>query len=84
MRVPVLTYHAVLPVDRPTRLRGTVPLSVFREQIDWLRRRGYTSLSLDETADLLEGGEPVARRLVTLCFDDGYRCVVPIADMSAS
>ncbi len=76
MRVPVLTYHAVLPVDSSAQLRGTVPLSVFREQIAWLRRRGYTSLSLDETADLLEGGEPVARRPLALCFDDGYGCVV--------
>ncbi|MHC5209463.1 MAG: polysaccharide deacetylase family protein [Planctomycetota bacterium] len=75
MRIPILVYHAVLPVDRTGRVRGTVPLRDFEEQVQWLQRRGYTSLSLDQAADMLEGTAPPVRRGVVITFDDGYRCV---------
>ncbi len=76
MRIPILTYHAVLPLAASEERRGTVPLDVFREQIAWLAVRGYTALSLDRAADMLEGAAPAVRRPVVLTFDDGYRCVV--------
>ncbi len=76
MRLPVLTYHAVLPVERSALIRGTVPLESFREQIRWLCDRGFTALSLDAAADLLEGKVGDVRRPVVLTFDDGYACVV--------
>ncbi len=70
-------YHAVLPLEPAESVRGTVPLSIFREQIAWLARRGYRSLSLDEAAESLRGDGAVARgRSVVITFDDGYRCVV--------
>jgi peptidoglycan/xylan/chitin deacetylase (PgdA/CDA1 family) len=76
MRLPVLTYHAVLPLEEDVQLRGTVPLSVFERQVEWLARSGHETLTLDQAADQLEGrGEPV-RRGVVLTFDDGYRSVV--------
>ena len=70
-------YHAVLPLEPTESARGTVPLSIFREQISWLARRGYRSLSLDEAAQALAGEAAFARgRFVVITFDDGYRCVV--------
>jgi hypothetical protein len=41
MRIPVLMYHVVLPIDATERTRGTVTVAVFREQIAWLVRRGF-------------------------------------------
>jgi peptidoglycan/xylan/chitin deacetylase (PgdA/CDA1 family) len=76
MRLPVLTYHAVLPLEGDAQARGTVPLSVFERQAAWLERHGYRSLSLDQAADQLEGQCEPVRRGVVLTFDDGYRCVV--------
>lgn len=76
MPIPILVYHAVLPVDRSARVRGTVPLDVFREQVGWLARRGYTALSLDRVAEVLQGRAPPERRAVAITFDDGYRCVL--------
>ena len=75
MRIPVLTYHAVLPIEPSRRVRGTVPLAVFEQQVDWLCASGFEAITLDRAADLLEGrGNGVARPVV-LTFDDGYRCV---------
>lgn len=75
-RLPILVYHAVLPIGPGEAVRGTVPLAVFRDQIGWLARRGYQALSLDAAADLLEGGGAAPGRPVAITFDDGYRCVV--------
>jgi peptidoglycan/xylan/chitin deacetylase (PgdA/CDA1 family) len=68
-------YHAVLPIDATAKVRGTVPLAIFRDQIGWLARRGYRSLTLDDVAGLATSGE-VSARSVAITFDDGYRCVL--------
>jgi hypothetical protein len=41
MRIPVLMYHVVMPVDATERIRGRVTVAVFREQIAWLVPRGF-------------------------------------------
>lgn len=72
-------YHAVLPIEASESVRGTVPLAIFREQLGWLARRGYRSLTLDEAAAALQGeseGAAARGRSVVITFDDGYRCVV--------
>ena len=76
MRIPILGYHAVLPIEPDANLRGTVPLTVFRDQIRWLTRRGFTALSVDHAARLLEGKVQRVRKPVVITFDDGYRCVL--------
>lgn len=75
MAISVLRYHAVVPIDTAAELRGSVALASFREQIGWLARRGYRSLTLDEVADGLSGHHDTAGgRSVAITFDDGYRC----------
>jgi len=76
MAVPILMYHAVLPIDATAKVRGTVPLAVFRDQIAWLARRGYRSLTLDDVAAALAGSGDARGRSVAITFDDGYRCVL--------
>ncbi|MFQ5698533.1 MAG: polysaccharide deacetylase family protein [Myxococcota bacterium] len=76
MRVPILTLHAVLPLEEGEQVRGVVPLARFREQVEWLCSRGYRALALDRALDLLEGRGAPVRRPVVLTFDDGYRSVI--------
>lgn len=65
--VPVLMYHHVSPVE------GMITSSVanFEDNLKWLSKRGYRSLTSDEFAGHLEG-RPVPPRSILITFDDGY------------
>lgn len=65
--VPVLMYHHVTPAG------GDINVSPdhFRDQLAWLRRKGYRTLGSAEFADHLQG-RPAPRRSVFITFDDGY------------
>lgn len=65
--VPVLMYHHVSPVDG---MINVTPAN-FEQQLIWLKRRGYRSLSSDEFAAHLAGA-PAPARSVLITFDDGY------------
>jgi peptidoglycan/xylan/chitin deacetylase (PgdA/CDA1 family) len=74
-RVPILMYHYVGDAP-PTadRLRRdlTVSAAAFEAQMAWLRDNGYTTITLDQLYEYLNGGEPLPPRPVVLTFDDGY------------
>jgi peptidoglycan/xylan/chitin deacetylase (PgdA/CDA1 family) len=76
VRIPILTYHAVLPLAPGEQVRGAVPLETFRAQVAFLARRGFTALDPGRAAVLLQGRGAPVRRPVVLTFDDGYRCVL--------
>ncbi|NYT59059.1 polysaccharide deacetylase family protein [Alcaligenaceae bacterium] len=65
--VPVLMYHHVSPSE------GAITASPanFEDQLLWLKRRGYRSLSSDEFAGHLQGA-PVPEKSILITFDDGY------------
>lgn len=65
--VPVLMYHHVLPSG------GFIAVTPdnFEDQLAWLARHGYRSVSADEFAAHLEG-TPLPPRSVLITFDDGY------------
>lgn len=65
--VPVLMYHHISPSP------GLVTVSPdhFAAQMHWLKRHGYTALTLDALAGFL-AGEPVPDKSVVITFDDGY------------
>jgi peptidoglycan/xylan/chitin deacetylase (PgdA/CDA1 family) len=65
--VPVLMYHHV----SPTPGLITVSPAHFAAQMRWLKRQGYTTLTLDALAGFL-AGEPVPAKSVVVSFDDGY------------
>ncbi len=65
--VPVLMYHHVSPAEGMI----TTSPSNFEDQLLWLRRRGYRSLTSSEFAGHLKG-VPVPARSVLITFDDGY------------
>jgi peptidoglycan/xylan/chitin deacetylase (PgdA/CDA1 family) len=75
VRVPILMYHYVsTPPDHQDALRVdlSVPPERFAEHLDYLRARGYTTISLNDLALALQTGHPLPRRAIILTFDDGY------------
>ena len=68
--IPVLMYHQLNQPDPSTSL--VVSPESFSRQIDWLEKKGFRFLSLDEVVDL-RGKIPFTERAVALTFDDGFR-----------
>jgi peptidoglycan/xylan/chitin deacetylase (PgdA/CDA1 family) len=65
--LPVLMYHHVTPAP------GLVTVSppVFRRHMEYLVRKGWTTLGAAGVEDFF-AGRPVPRRSVVITFDDGY------------
>ncbi len=72
-RVPILMYHSIAD-DGPSELAPyRVSCAAFREQLRYLRRNGYHSISLNDWAEHIAQRRPVWGRPVIITFDDGYR-----------
>lgn len=73
--IPILMYHQITPPSKKgTRLRGSmVHPQRFASQMRWLKRLGYTGLSLAELDPYLKGKKQ--GRVVGITFDDGYQNV---------
>lgn len=69
-KVPVLMYHSI-------RVKNDNPLMVspekFELQMDYLKKHGYYTLSLDELYDYFNNQRPIPEKSVVLTFDDGYK-----------
>lgn len=65
--VPVLMYHHVTPAGGDIN----VTPEHFRDQMAWLKRHGYRTLTCEEFAAHLAGA-PAPARSVLITFDDGY------------
>ncbi len=80
--LPILTYHRLLgqsPDRRVDPKRISVSVGQFRGHLKWLKRLGYTTLSLDRYPELLLKGEPYPPRSFAITFDDGYEEVLTLA-----
>lgn len=75
-RIPILMYHSVSREEEsgvlPYYRLNTSP-ERFREQMDCLRRGGFSVIRLQDIERVREAGMPETRRLAVLTFDDGYR-----------
>ncbi|TVY10489.1 polysaccharide deacetylase family protein [Paenibacillus cremeus] len=69
LRIPVLNYHSIT-VD-PGNI-ATITPEKFEAQMDALAEEGYTTLTLQQFFNILEGKEPSPDKPVLLTFDDGY------------
>ena len=67
-KLPVLMYHHVVE-DGQACNDMTVTVSRLREDLQWLRDNGYTTVLPRELA----AGEPLPEKPVLITFDDGYR-----------
>jgi peptidoglycan/xylan/chitin deacetylase (PgdA/CDA1 family) len=67
-RVEVLMYHSIAPDPGPT----SIPVDVFRSQIQALRDSGYQAISLSELPRWQRHETELPRRTVMITFDDGF------------
>lgn len=72
--IPVLMYHALEDESHPSgakdagEQRYVLPVSQFREQMEYLQREGYRTFLLEELQTLAEWPD----KAVVLTFDDGH------------
>lgn len=74
----ILLYHGVCD-DGFDLLKGYderyISKSVFRQQLQYLQRKGYSFVSLTELADIINNKGKSGKKVV-LTFDDGFRNVI--------
>lgn len=77
--IPILMYHQIgQPAARGTPYRSLIVHPAdFRRQMRWLRRLGYTGLSMAQLMPYLQGRK--AGKVVGITFDDGYTNVLQSA-----
>ncbi len=68
--IPVIMYHSI-DYEAGNELR--VSKDAFREQMKYLKDKGYTTLSLDELYSFMVNNKPIPEKSVVLTFDDGYK-----------
>lgn len=67
--IPVLMYHSI-DYEKGNELR--VPKEKFKEQMQYLKDNGYTTLTFNELYNFLVNNKPVPEKSVVITFDDGY------------
>lgn len=74
--IPILMYHQVdAPAPKGSPYRGlTVHPTDFKRQMVWLKRLGYTGLSMRDLMPYLKGEK--TGKVVGITFDDGYQNVL--------
>jgi peptidoglycan/xylan/chitin deacetylase (PgdA/CDA1 family) len=69
--LPIAMYHSVQPVV-PKDNRLIVSVKTFSRQMQFLKEKKYTVLSLEQAAALISQGKKLPARAIVLTFDDGY------------
>lgn len=71
IEVPILMYHRVLK-DSEKINTYTVTPETFRDDMIYLRERGYETVFTRDIIDYAMGGAPLPAKPVVITFDDGY------------
>jgi len=66
--LPILTWHSI---DEKGSVISTAP-SLFRKQIEFLKKEGFQMLSISEILDSIGNGMPLPEKAIAITFDDGY------------
>jgi peptidoglycan/xylan/chitin deacetylase (PgdA/CDA1 family) len=72
-QVPILMYHSIADDGPPELKQFRVSPRTFREQLQYLRRHGFYSITLEEWCSCIAAKKPLRGRPVILTFDDGYK-----------
>ena len=74
--LPVLMYHSVSETPAASTRALSVRPAEFAEQLDYLRRQGFTGLTFGESWQRRRTGQPFPARPIVLTFDDGFADLV--------
>ncbi|MDB5723777.1 MAG: hypothetical protein JWQ16_531 [Novosphingobium sp.] len=72
-RFPVLMYHSIAAAGPAALADWRTTPEAFEQQLMFLRRRGYRSLSLGEWETARRAGGALSGRPILITFDDGYQ-----------
>ncbi len=68
--LPILMYHKV----SESRTDGiTISTEKLKQQFEYIRRKGYQTLSFADLLEIIKIGRPLPKRPLILTFDDAYR-----------
>ncbi len=83
--VCVLLYHDIVDSETSGRAPGldVITLPKFKEQMDYLAAQGFTTLSMQELVDFMQGKTKVPGKSVVITFDDGWRSQLKILPILA-
>jgi len=71
--IPVLAYHKIKPYDKNDEATTLEMFdTTFKEQMDYLKKKGFTTLTLDEFYQWYTGEIEVPKKSVVITLDDGY------------
>ena len=68
--VPVLYYHSVDPSEANEVI---IDPNKLREQLQFIKDSGYTTLTISELNDYIKNEKPIPEKSIVITFDDGYR-----------
>lgn len=74
--VPILMYHSISDdpeIGISPYFRVCTPLSLFKEQMSWLRENGYSVIDLADAIRSLRSDGHLPSGKVVLTFDDGFQ-----------
>lgn len=70
--VPVVLYHRITTKDEPSH-EVTRP-DLFRQHMQWLKDEGYTTMTVEELSDYMDGKKAtLPPKPVVITFDDGWQ-----------
>ena len=69
--VPILLYHHMGGIGRPSR--SYLDPALFENQLDFMKRGGYSVTDLASLAEEMRAGIRVPPRRIVITFDDGWR-----------
>ena len=67
--VPVLYYHSVDPSEANEVI---ISPERFKEQLQFIKDSGYTTLTMTELNDYILNNTPIPEKSIVITFDDGY------------
>lgn len=68
--IPVLMYHAI---DSQKVSEWTISREMFSAQVAFLKKEGYTTLTIHELTDIMNGKVKEPKKAVVITFDDGWK-----------
>jgi len=74
--VPILMYHHLLEPAEAKKIGAqnlNVSPAIFEQQINYLIKKGYQTIFLDELMDGMKGNRTLPQKPMVITFDDGYK-----------
>jgi peptidoglycan/xylan/chitin deacetylase (PgdA/CDA1 family) len=71
--IPILMYHKIgSPPDASKMPNLWISTDMFRKQLDYIKRRGYTPILFKDIYAHWDGKAPLPEKPILITFDDGY------------